>query len=143
MALYQQNWPTAAPPMSIQDHYWVYASCPTRQRRGGRSGKWLLFVDRRRADETWERIAQATAGGRLGPVSKCGTARPNLSARDRRTTVICVYTYDYNDRNDVMRVREELRGLGFAKRIPYKLDSVTRAGRYSTDSGRSVASLWA
>ena len=47
--------------------------------------------------------------------------------------VICVYTDDANDRDDVLRVREELRLLGFTAKLPYKADRVTLEGRYEGD----------
>lgn len=43
---------------------------------------------------------------------------------------MCVYTYDWTDEEDVMRVREELRKLGITRKIPYKSDEDTLAGRY-------------
>jgi hypothetical protein len=43
-----------------------------------------------------------------------------------------VYTYDWKDEADVMRIREELRNLGITERITYKTDARTRAHEYSS-----------
>lgn len=44
--------------------------------------------------------------------------------------VICVYAYDYQDKRDVMRIRQELRKLGFTNKLAYKTDEDTIAGKY-------------
>jgi hypothetical protein len=138
------TWPDARPPMSVTDHFWVYA-----RRRGKiakpseRSGKWLVFVDRSKADLLWEQVARATTEGKLGPSAKCGTARPNPNAPNPKETVICVYTSDFDDRENVMRVREALRDLGVTRRIPYKLDRTTLEGKYTVRGDSYISALWA
>ena len=46
---------------------------------------------------------------------------------------MCVYTYDYEDKADVMRIREELRSLGIRREIIYKADEDTHRLRYGSD----------
>ena len=109
-------------PTEVTETFWIRASRnhgsypkPTE-----RSGKWLLFVPVEKVDEAWAVIKRETETGKLGPSSKVATMRPNANARDPRTKVICVYTYDSDDRADVGRVRQALRELGFTKKISYK-----------------------
>src|SRR2546425_12674646 len=109
-------------PSQVKEVYWLYAenlkgnySEPTPT-----SGKWLLFVPNQDIDAGWTRVKEATKAGRLGGDSKVSTAKPNPNAVDPSHRVICVYTYDSEDEDDVMRVREELRRLGFTDKIPYK-----------------------
>lgn len=45
--------------------------------------------------------------------------------------VIGVYTYDWHDYDDVMRVRHVLDTLGFTDRLAYKAEEDSRAGRYT------------
>ncbi len=129
--------------MTLTDEWWVYA-----RRKGripaptSRSGKWLVFIAKEKANDLWERVAKATTDGRLGPSAKCGTARHNPNALDPRKTVICVYTPDFDDQDDVMRVREVLRELGVTWKIPYKLDSTTLAGRYAVRGDSRTSELW-
>jgi hypothetical protein len=47
--------------------------------------------------------------------------------------MICVFTYDWTDAEDVLRVRQALRDLGITKKLGYKADEDTRAGRYGFD----------
>lgn len=137
------TWPRAPPPMSVTDEWWVYARRKGRVRPPTeRSGKWLVFVDRSSANQLWESIAEATTEGRLGSSAKCGTARANPHAVDPSQTVICVYTPDFDDRDDVNRVRESLRTLGIVWKIPYKLDATTLAGRYAVRGDRNTIELW-
>lgn len=95
-----------------------------------RAGKWLIFVESDRVDEAWRKIRDATARGLLGIGSKVSTAKPNPESRDSRK-VIFVYTRDWSDRDDVMRVREELRRIGFTERLGYKRNIETFKGEYS------------
>ncbi len=70
--------------------------------------------------------------GRLGHEAKVSTAA-NPPVKAGRPHVVCVYTYDYDDRADVMRVREELRALGILREITYKADEDTLSLRYGSD----------
>ena len=119
-------------PSQITDEYWLYAV----RKKGhypkatAKSGKWLVFVPLSQVDEVWARIREATEEGRLGDSAKVATAKPNPNATDPSKKVICVYTYDWTDEEDVRRVRDELRALGIVSKIPYKTDRDTSAGRY-------------
>lgn len=121
-----------AKPSEVTDVYWVYA------KRGEgkypkltlRSGKWLVFVDKKDVDEVWAKIKKAVEEGKLGNDAKVATAKPNRLATNPNKRVICVYTYDYTDEQDIRRVREELRHLGINSRIPYKTDEDTLSGKY-------------
>lgn len=96
-----------------------------------RGGKWLIFVPVENLDGTWEKIRIATESGDLGASSKVATAKPNQNAVMQSQKVICVYTYDWTDRQDVMRIRDQLRQLGITWKIPYKSDEDTHAGKYA------------
>ena len=43
--------------------------------------------------------------------------------------VICIYTQNWQDEADVYKCREVLRELGFTRKIPYKSDEMTLAGK--------------
>jgi len=95
------------------------------------SGKWLLFEHEFDIDSTWIKIGKATIEGELGPSSKVSTA---LSSSKSKRYVICVYTMDYLNLDDVNRVREKLREMGFRKEINYKPDIYTDLGIYKDTS---------
>jgi hypothetical protein len=128
-------------PSKTTDGHWLHAA-----REHGeypdptpRSGKWLIFVKREEADARWREIRAAVEAGELGHSAKVATAKPNPHAKDPSKHVICVYTYDSEDREDVRRVRQALRDLGITHRIPYKTDQATRAGRYETRGHRRIS----
>jgi hypothetical protein len=60
-------------------------------------------------DDVWFKIKKAVEEGRLGGSAKVSTAKPNPLSKDPRKHVICVYTYDWTDEEDVRRIREELK----------------------------------
>jgi hypothetical protein len=136
--------PHKARPSKVSDEYWLYA-----ERKKGNyptatpnSGKWLVFAPISQIDEVWSRIKQATEDGCLGDSAKVATARPNSNASDPETKVICVYTYDWTDREDVSRIREGLRALGIVSKIPYKADRDTRSGRYASRGHKRVSKYY-
>lgn len=119
-------------PSEVAEVHWIYA----RRKKGSypkgtsRSGKWLLFVPSKNVDEIWRKIKKAVEDGELGNEAKVATAKQSpLSSSDAK--VICVYTYDYEDQKDVMRIRQRLREMGFTKPLSYKTDVDTLSGKYS------------
>lgn len=95
-----------------------------------KSGKWLIFVDRKNVDEVWGKVRSATEKGVLGIEAKVSSKLGADSSSEKSSHVICVYTHDWKDEKDVRRVREELRKLGVTQKIPYKADVDTIKGRY-------------
>ncbi|WP_292518440.1 putative phosphothreonine lyase domain-containg protein [Methanoculleus sp.] len=119
--------------------YWIVQDAPEPLERGlddEQVGKWLIFVPADEVDEAWRKVRDGTIRGRLGISAKVSTAKPNPDSRDERS-VIYVYTRDWADEADVMRVRERLRDLGFVDRIGYKRNIETYRGEYS-EEGRKV-----
>ena len=128
-------------PSEVTNIYWIYAKRkdveypnPTKL-----SGKWLLFVNIAKLDQTWKVIKKATEEGHLGDFSKTATLKPSPNATRINTKVICVYTNDYTDKDDVMRVRYELKNLGFVAKISYKADFATREGLYTKQGNKNIA----
>lgn len=131
-------------PSQVLDAYWLMADSKKRMNAPStdRTGKWLLFVPVSEVDEVWNKIRQTTESGLLGIASKVSTARPHPNARDASKKVVCVYTYDHEDEADVMRVREELRRLGFKDKIPYKTDEATIAGKYQVRADKKISKYY-
>jgi hypothetical protein len=123
---------------------WIFA-----ERKAGeypsdtdRTGKWLVFVDVEQLDDTWRRIKAATEQGILGSRAKSATSLRNPNAMNHNAKVICVYTYDWKDERDVKRVRAELRRLGIEKKISYKTDEDTLAGRHQVAGSKNIAKYY-
>jgi uncharacterized protein YprB with RNaseH-like and TPR domain len=131
-------------PSVITDSYWVFAfntvqSIPNRKFTTFKPGKWLLFVDDNEIDSTWDRIKQATEDGILGIQSKAATAKPNQLAASKNMHVICVYTYNWEDRDDVYRVEKALRSLGVEITLYYKTDQDTTAKNYKVKGASNIS----
>lgn len=118
--------------------YWIVLDAPSVQPEAIEeelAGKWLIFLPPENADEAWVKVRNATWNNELGISAKVSTARPNPDSRDT-TKVIYVYTRDWRDEADVMRVRERLRELGFSDRLGYKRNIETFKGEYSQKGKR-------
>jgi hypothetical protein len=86
----------------------------------------------------WEQIKDATEQGLLGGRSKVST----LKGEKGKEYVICVFTSDWKNEKDVMRVRDRLRELGFEKPLPYKTDADTIAKKYACKGDRKISKYW-
>jgi Domain of unknown function (DUF1917) len=90
------------------------------------NGKWMLFPTPSHVDEVWAKVARATTAGELGMGAKVATAGDD--GRSERSRLICVYTYDFSDEEDVKRVLRKLKGMklvGQQQGIFYKCDAYT------------------
>jgi len=125
-------------PSRTTQMYWIVLDAPGSAPEAiedENAGKWLIFQDPDQADSSWKKVRDATVAGELGISAKVSTAKPNPDSRDNRK-VIYVYTKDWADEADVMRVREKLRELGFVDRIGYKRNIETFAGEYAKKGKR-------
>jgi len=86
------------------------------------TGKWCIFVSATEVDEGWSKISVAIDNNQL----MCAKVSTALRSMGRDGHVICVYTRDWADRQDLMRAREVLQLLGFVTELGYKRDIDTR-----------------
>ena len=115
---------------------------------GCTSGKWMLFPMAEDVNRIWGLVATATAEGELGQAAKVATDDGSGSAGSR---LICVYTEDFSDKEDVARVLRRLDGMGLVKGrgpmgeergIYYKADAFTQLGIDSKNEWGLKASLF-
>ena len=126
-------------PTKTTKSYWIQQDRPgTAAGATGaeEAGKWLIFLAPEDVDTAWQKVRDATVAGTLGIGAKVSTAKENEDSRDDRK-VIYVFTADWSDEQDVMRVRAELKNLGFSDRIGYKRNLDTYAGEYR-EKGKRV-----
>ncbi|KAI0157061.1 DUF1917-domain-containing protein [Hypoxylon sp. FL1284] len=94
-----------------------------------RCGKWMIFSSVFQVNEIWATIAKATANNELGIAAKVA---PRWTTDKRTDRLICVYTTDFSDTNDVRRVAEKLKQLGLiesnGRPLYYKPDVYTYLG---------------
>ncbi|KAI1759253.1 DUF1917-domain-containing protein [Hypoxylon sp. FL1150] len=92
-------------------------------------GKWMLFCTVLQVNEIWEIVAKATANNELGIAAKVA---PRLTTDKRTDRLICVYTADFSDTNDVRRVAQRLKQLRLiqsdGRPLYYKPDVYTYLG---------------
>ena len=89
-------------PSKIKNDFWVQVDHPNPPCQWTtRSGKWLIFTPLSKLDEKWNMIARDTNAGLLGISAKSATAKPNGLAKNSFIKVICVYTYDCTDKENV------------------------------------------
>ena len=125
-------------PSKTTQTYWIVQDAPGSAPEAIEEeavGKWLIFQEPDQIDALWIKVRDATVALTLGISAKVSTAKPNPASRDSRK-VIYVYTKDWADEPDVMRVRERLRELGFVDRIGYKRNIETFAGEYAKKGKR-------
>ena len=125
-------------PTKTSQMYWIVQDAPGSAPEAiedENAGKWLIFQDPDTVDAVWKKVRDATVALELGISAKVSTAKPNPDSRDNRK-VVYVYTKDWADEADVLRVREKLRELGFVDRIGYKRNIETFAGEYAKKGKR-------
>lgn len=118
---------------------------------GMTDGKWMLFPKPEDVNRVWKLVAQAVVDGRLGDTAKVAPADPpdpfGAAQKQQPSHLICVYTRDFSDLDDVRRVLEELIERGLAPRaadgaIYYKTDAYTHLNIDSSNSYGLKASLY-
>ncbi|KAI4156163.1 MAG: hypothetical protein LQ340_000469 [Diploschistes diacapsis] len=98
---------------------------------GVTSGKWMFFPLPEDVDRVWTIVAEGTARGELGSMAKVAA---DEGKGDRVGRLICVYTRDFSDQEDVKRVLLGLVDKGLvdygrgARGIYYKCDAWTYVG---------------
>jgi len=131
-------------PSNTTRDYWIYAERKIGKypKHSVRGGKWLLFVNSKNIDRIWAKIKIATEEGRLGGLAKTATMKVNPDFPISKVKVICVYTYDWQDGDDVKRIREELRKIGITRKIAYKTDDDTDQGKYRVTGSRGFSKYY-
>jgi hypothetical protein len=125
-------------PSKTTQMYWIVQDAPgslPEAIEDENAGKWLIFQEPGLVDESWKKVRNDTVVLNLGISAKVSTSKPNPESRDNRK-VIYIYTKNWADEADVMRVRESLRTLGFTERIGYKRNIETFAGEYAKKGKR-------
>ncbi|RYP92552.1 hypothetical protein DL770_001310 [Monosporascus sp. CRB-9-2] len=90
-----------------------------------RCGKWMLFPSVKDVNKTWEIVARATANNELGIAAKVAPRPEDEDDHNDddgkgdgadKARLICVYTADFRDMEDVRRVARKLKQLGLVPR---------------------------
>lgn len=88
----------------------------------------MLFCQPVDVNEMWEIVAKATANNELGIAAKVAP-RPQSDDSGRTDRLICVYTSDFRDQKDVLRVLRKMKELRLfdatGRGIYYKAGTLT------------------
>jgi len=90
------------------------------------SGKWMIYSSQENIDEIWKVVSSSVMKNELGIAAKVSSIMQR-----QESYLICVYTKDYFDKEDVDRVRNRLKELGFIQKLYYKTDMYTYLNIYS------------
>jgi hypothetical protein len=113
--------------------HWIWTNQLVRV-KSIHSGKWLLFPDRKNVDEIWEKVKILIAANRLGNIAKVSKGETG------NEYVLCVYTHNFEDVQDVFRVLVTLRRNRLQNTfMNYKTDEATLQGVYKTDEAAKRA----
>ncbi|OGG73230.1 hypothetical protein A3A38_02455 [Candidatus Kaiserbacteria bacterium RIFCSPLOWO2_01_FULL_53_17] len=128
----------------MDNDYWTYAQSKNGEypEHTSRGGKWLIFVSAYNLPTVWRKVKTAVEEGRLGGMAKAATKKLNSHSQNSDYKVICVYTYDWTDHQDVKRIREELRKVGIIRKISYKSDEDTERGIYRANSSEKISKYY-
>ncbi len=128
--------PSTTPPCKAPDGYhWLHAFSPDHRVDPLLVGKWLIWVTCSQVGYCWSQVQHATEEGSLSVSAKASTDWGNehdpVGPWNRH--VICVFTRDWHDQIDVLRVAKRLREIDAVRRqtLNYKPDVMTLEGLYS------------
>ncbi len=130
-------------PSRITDEYWVYAISKNRVKypeSTDNCGKWMIFAYKgEQQDAIWVEVKKKIEKGLLGNSAKCSTVKENQNSLNKNSGVVCVYTYDSNDKEDLKRIAEELFEINGIVKLWYKEDNVTHEGKYANRGDKNIS----
>nr|CAD60716.1 unnamed protein product [Podospora anserina] len=107
------------------------------------SGKWMLFPDVAFVNDTWKKVARAVANHQLGTAAKVATRMPagyDDGHAEKKERLICIYTEDFTDKDDVARVLRRMKELDITLTND-AVDAWTELGIYGENEWGIKASL--
>lgn len=84
------------------------------------TGKWCVFCEPAEIDERWLEICQLLDSGLLLAAKVSTEVARRITGHSGH--VICIYTKDWRDEEDVFRTLAVLREAGFSRPLKYKRD---------------------
>jgi len=79
------------------------------------TGKWMLFPTVQDVDYVWSKVAKGTAERELGVAAKVAAMEDGGEGDSGARRLICVYTKDFADAEDVKRVLLGLKAMGLLR----------------------------
>lgn len=93
--------------------------------------KWMLFIEPAFVNEVWATVARATVKNELGIAAKVAPRAEKGSPKER---LVCIYTYDFSDRDDIARVLGRMKQLDLVRTGPGRKPIYYKAGKQELTS---------
>lgn len=101
------------------------------------AGKWLVFIKKGQLSRFWAFARLATKEGSLG-IGSDVTLVPR-EGYDNNLRLVRVYTYNWQDKEDVTRISQELLSIGNYVGLYYKTEEDSSAGKYTIKGDKSIS----
>lgn len=92
----------------------------------------MLFIEPKFINGVWAKVARATVNNELGIAAKVA---PREVGKPDGHRLVCIYTYDFADKNDVARVLVRLRQLDLVRTGPGTRQIYYKAGELASGVG--------
>jgi hypothetical protein len=116
--------------------FWHQAVSPKLKtfKSNDKTGKWCIFLSPKEVDSAWEKIKsyiEATENLDTLFLAKVSTKLGSQTHANQH--VICVYTSDWENEENLKKTRQVLTNLGFTQPLNYKRDTQTLERKYNTE----------
>jgi hypothetical protein len=128
LLMLEYMYPVSLLPSKDKSNYWMhYASTEGLNfRSGDKTGKWCIVLSSKDVDSAWIKVKEAIDKSDL-ILAKVSTL---LGKEMYNAHVICVYTKDWSNVEDLNNSRAVLKDLGFTQPLNYKRDIETMNNIY-------------
>ena len=130
-------------PSGVVEEYWLYAENKGKkfyEDYTKNCGKWMIFANKgEELDLIWKQVKELTEKGLLVDSCKVSTTKENPNALTRDMGVICIYTYNSNDKEDLLRVANQLFKIDRVSKLVYKEDKATGEGKYAIKGDKKIS----
>lgn len=99
----------------------------------------MLFIDPAYVNDVWATVARATVKNELGIAAKVALREKSVPKKER---LICIYTYDFADKDDVGRVLARMKQLDLVRTGPGSRPIYYKAGQYVYHAGLFILTDW-
>ena len=118
--------------------YWLNVFYGKITKPSYKEGKWMLFVKEENLEDCWNKLLEGM-NKKVFTTMKCSIPNENNPHNVPGVAAIMVYTYDYQDTEDIKKVLKFLldNGLDYGEELQYKADYQTRQSKYEGGRGES------
>ena len=115
--------------------FWHQVASPKLKKfqSNDKTGKWCIFLDANEVDAAWDKIKKHILKTKNVEELFLAKVSTKLGSQNQDKHVICVYTHDWSDQENLIQTRQTLTSLGFTSPLKYKRDQETIEHKYGTE----------